>query len=78
MANHKKHKVRFLFRKAAPLDGGGKAVQGQIVKMLESEAVAYQKAGYGRPLAKGEAEPKSKPKAPAKAPARPAKKTDKE
>jgi len=69
MANHsKKHKVRFLFRRNVP---GGVAIKGQIVKMAESEAALYQRAGYGRTLANGEAEakantPKAKPSQKAK------------
>jgi len=59
MNNSKKHKVRFLFKRNVP---GGVAIRGQIVKMDESEAALFQRAGYGRVLAKGEAEAKGKAK----------------
>ena len=76
MNNSKKHKVRFLFRRNVP---GGVAIKGQIVKMAESEAALYQRAGYGRVLAKGEAEAKGKAKkAKSTQKAKPAPKADKE
>jgi hypothetical protein len=55
--DHKKHKVRFLFTKGAPLDKG-KAIPGLIVSMNPSEAERYARAGKGRVLKDDEAKPK--------------------
>jgi hypothetical protein len=76
MRDTRKHKVRFLFTKGAPLNKG-KAIPGLIVSMLPSEAQQYERAGKGRVLAEDEAKPKKAKKKAAKPAKKKTEKVDK-